>query len=60
MGSFSLVHWAIVGIAAIFLFGGGRIARTMGDLGQGLKAFRKGLAEDDPAGNPLLPSSADD
>lgn len=47
MGGFSVMHWAIVAIAVMLLFGGGRIARTMGEVGQGVKALRKGLAEEE-------------
>ena len=46
MGGFSVMHWAIVAIAVMLLFGGGRIARTMGEVGQGVKALRKGLSEE--------------
>lgn len=47
MGSFSLVHWLVVALVVLVLFGRGRISETMGDFGKGIKSFRKGLAEDD-------------
>lgn len=49
MGSFSLVHWLVVALVVLVLFGRGRISETMGDFGKGIKSFRKGLAEDDSA-----------
>ena len=41
--------WKIIiigGIVAI-LFGKGKISGMMGDVAQGIKAFKKGMAEDD-------------
>jgi sec-independent protein translocase protein TatA len=47
MGSFSLWHWIIVGVVVLLLFGGrGKISSLMGDFAQGIKAFKKGMAED--------------
>lgn len=46
MGGLSVVHWAIVAIAIMLLFGGGRISRTMGDLGHGIRTFRKEMNDD--------------
>lgn len=45
MGSMSMVHWLVVIAAMALLFGGGRIANSMGDLGKGLKAFRREMAD---------------
>jgi len=47
MGSFSLMHWVIVLLVVMLLFGGGRISGLMGDVAKGIKSFRKGLADDD-------------
>ncbi len=47
MGSMSLMHWLIVGILVILLFGGSRFSNMMGDVAKGLKQFKKGMAEDD-------------
>ena len=50
MGSFSWVHWLLVGIVVLILFGGrGKISSVMGDFAQGIKAFKKGMSEDDTA-----------
>jgi sec-independent protein translocase protein TatA len=46
----SLGHWVVVAILALLLFGGrGKISGMMGDLAQGIKSFKKGMAEDDDA-----------
>ncbi len=47
MGSFSLVHWVIVLLVVMLLFGGGRVSGLMGDVAKGIKSFKKGLADDD-------------
>ncbi|MPT47584.1 MAG: twin-arginine translocase TatA/TatE family subunit [Sphingobium sp.] len=47
MGSFSLMHWALVVLVIVLLFGGGRISSLMGDVAKGIKAFKKGMTEDD-------------
>ena len=49
MGSFSLMHWVIVLIIIVLLFGGGRISSIMGDVAKGIKSFKKGMSEDDVA-----------
>lgn len=48
MGSFSLIHWVILGVIVLLLFGKGRISDVMGDVAKGIKSFKKGMA-DDPA-----------
>ncbi|WP_294171779.1 twin-arginine translocase TatA/TatE family subunit [uncultured Sphingomonas sp.] len=47
MGSFSLVHWIILGIVILLLFGGNRFSAMMGDVAKGLKSFKTGMADDD-------------
>ena len=47
MGSFSLIHWIILGIVILLLFGGNRFSAMMGDVAKGLKSFKQGLADDD-------------
>ena len=48
MGSFSIWHWLIVIVVVMLLFGGrGKISGLMGDFAQGIKAFKKGMSEDD-------------
>lgn len=48
MGFGSIWHWVIVGIIVLLLFGGrGKISQIMGDFAQGIKAFKKGMSEDE-------------
>lgn len=49
MGSFSMMHWGIVAIVVLLLFGRGAISSTMTDIGKGMKQLR-GIAEDDHVG----------
>jgi sec-independent protein translocase protein TatA len=52
MGSLSIMHWLVVLVVAVLLFGrGGRISRTMGDMGKGIRAFREGLTGKEDAGD---------
>lgn len=37
----------IVGVLVLILFGRGRISEMMGDVGKGIKSFKKGLNEDE-------------
>ena len=47
MGGFSLVHWLVLGLIVLLLFGKGRFSDMMGDVAKGLKSFKKGMADDD-------------
>jgi sec-independent protein translocase protein TatA len=47
MGSFSLMHWMIVLLIVLLLFGAGKLPRVMGDFAKGLKAFKAGMKDDD-------------
>ena len=49
MGSMSIVHWMIVIGVVVLLFGRHKISNLMGDVAQGIKSFKKGMAEDEPA-----------
>ena len=50
MGSMSIWHWIVVIGVGLLLFGGrGKISELMGDVAQGIKAFKKGMQEDDSA-----------
>jgi sec-independent protein translocase protein TatA len=50
MGSLSIWHWMIVIVVVMLLFGGrGKLSGLMGDFAQGIKAFKKGMSEDDKA-----------
>ncbi|HET7849095.1 MAG TPA: twin-arginine translocase TatA/TatE family subunit [Pseudolabrys sp.] len=47
MGSLSIWHWMIVIVVVLLLFGRNKISDLMGDVAQGIKAFKKGMADDD-------------
>jgi sec-independent protein translocase protein TatA len=48
MGSLSIWHWLIVGAVLLVVFGGrGKISDMMGDVAKGIKAFKKGMADDE-------------
>jgi sec-independent protein translocase protein TatA len=47
MGSFSLMHWMIVLLIVLLLFGAGKLPRVMGDFAKGIKAFKSGMKEED-------------
>jgi sec-independent protein translocase protein TatA len=52
MGSMSIWHWLIVGAVLLLLFGGrGKISEMMGDVAKGIKAFKKGMTEEEAAGS---------
>ena len=36
MGGFSLIHWLILGLFVLLLFGGSRFSSMMGDVAKGL------------------------
>ena len=54
MGSMSIWHWIVVIAVVLLLFGRGKISDLMGDVAQGIKAFKKGMSDDDakPAEKP--------
>jgi sec-independent protein translocase protein TatA len=49
MGSLSIWHWIVVVVVVLLLFGRGKISELMGDMAQGIKAFKKGMADDTEA-----------
>ena len=56
MGSFSLWHWVVVGVIVLILFGGkNKISSLMGDFAQGIKAFKKGMSEDEKTADATPP-----
>ncbi len=53
MGSFSLMHWAIVLLLVLLLFGAGKLPKVMGDLAKGVKSFKAGLKDDESDAAPV-------
>ena len=50
MGGFSMIHWIVVILVVVLLFGAGRVSTLMGDVAKGIKSFKKGMSdEDEPA-----------
>ena len=49
MGSLSIWHWIVVIAVVLLLFGRGKISDLMGDVAQGIKAFKKGMSDDEVA-----------
>ena len=48
MGALSIWHILILAMVALLLFGGrGKISDLMGDVAQGIKAFKKGMQDDE-------------
>ncbi|HKG76271.1 MAG TPA: twin-arginine translocase TatA/TatE family subunit [Beijerinckiaceae bacterium] len=62
MGGASIWHWVIVGIVVMLLFGRGKISEMMGDVAKGIKAFKKGMSDEDAAPTtttPVQPTTAE-
>ncbi|MET0241728.1 MAG: twin-arginine translocase TatA/TatE family subunit [Sphingobium sp.] len=47
MGFGSPLHWIVLVLVVVLLFGGGRISSLMGDVAKGIKSFKKGMADDE-------------
>ena len=46
MGSLSPIHWLLVIIVLLLVFGPSRLAGAGKGLGEGIRSFKKGLSED--------------
>jgi sec-independent protein translocase protein TatA len=49
MGGLSIWHWIVVLVVVLLLFGRNKISDLMGDMAKGIKAFKKGMADDEAA-----------
>lgn len=49
MGSFSLVHWVVVVVILLLVFGPKRLSEVGKGLGQGIRNFKKGMEGGDGA-----------
>ncbi len=59
MGGVSIWHWVVVGVIVMLLFGRGKISELMGDMAKGIKAFKKGMSDDEAAATaPTTPAAA--
>jgi sec-independent protein translocase protein TatA len=53
MGAFQPIHWIIVAVIVLVLFGGrGKLSPIMGDAAKGVRAFKDGLKGEDEAEKP--------
>ncbi len=61
MGGASIWHWVVVGGIVMLLFGRGKISEMMGDVAKGIKAFKKGMTDEEvEAKSPLTTSTPAD
>ncbi|MDP9143891.1 MAG: twin-arginine translocase TatA/TatE family subunit [Actinomycetota bacterium] len=63
MGSLSPVHWLIVIVVVLLIFGPSRLAGVGKGLGEGIRSFKKGLntdGEDDKGPKPELSEKKND
>lgn len=51
MGALSPIHWIIVLVVVLLLFGPARLAGIGKGLGEGIRSFKKGISEDPPEEN---------
>jgi sec-independent protein translocase protein TatA len=47
MGSLSPIHWLIVIVIVLLVFGPGRLAGVGKGLGEGIRSFKKGLNDEE-------------
>ena len=47
MGSMSIWHWLVVLVIVLLVFGSGKVTNIMGDVAKGIKAFKKGMKDDE-------------
>jgi sec-independent protein translocase protein TatA len=59
MGSLSIGHWLIVLVIVLLVFGPARLGQVGKGLGEGIKSFKKGLSDDEPAPPKQLSESKD-
>lgn len=53
MGAMSWMHWALVILVVVVLFGGrGKLSGLMGDAAKGIRAFKDGLKDEDKKDGP--------
>ena len=58
MGSLSIWHWILVIAVVLLLFGRGKISDLMGDVAQGIKAFKKGMQDDEKTADKPEPNKS--
>ncbi|MFA7275692.1 MAG: twin-arginine translocase TatA/TatE family subunit [Pseudobdellovibrionaceae bacterium] len=56
----SLTHILIVALVVFLFFGAGKLPRLMGDVAEGIKAFKKGMKEDGAKEPPKITDHKDE
>ena len=59
MGTMSPLHWLVVLVVVLLVFGPKRLGDVGKGLGQGLRGLREGLAGRDPEAPPPAPTGSD-
>ena len=49
MGGLSIWHWIVVIVVVLLLFGRNKISDLIGDAAKGIKAFKRGMADEETA-----------
>lgn len=57
MGSFSIMHWLIVLVVVVLIFGTKKLGNVGGDLGKAVKGFKDGMSGKSEDEIKSLPSS---
>lgn len=57
---FSFSHILLVLLVVLVVFGAGKLPKVMADFGKGLKAFKSGMNEEEPADKSLLSDKTDE
>jgi sec-independent protein translocase protein TatA len=57
MGGMSWVHWAIVLVVVILIFGTKKLGNMGGDIGKAIKGFKDGVKGDEDKANAATPPS---
>ena len=60
MGSMSWIHWLVVLVIVLLVFGTKRLTSGAKDLGSAVKEFKKGMRDDDDKPSPRLNDDARD
>ena len=56
----SASHLLLVALGVLLVFGAGRLPHIMGDFARGIRAFKKGMSEEDEPSSPASSLPKDD
>jgi sec-independent protein translocase protein TatA len=60
LNNIGLPGLVLIAVVTLLLFGRGKVGALMGELGGGIKAFRKGIREGEAEGRAVADRSGDD